>query len=294
MLNTRRSHPLLHRVSHLAIGTLLVTVSVGYSRGAIAAPSSSFSIPTNKDALSDLLGNDSPILDAITSVIADESDATGETATNGASTETSTEASTETNEETTAQSGGEASRSSDTASTDRFTCQYDNGEFVVMYSPESEPGTSYQWAIPGEMGGGWTPERRCNAIAERLEDYRPDGLLELQTGVENNYNIVCVTTTDAPGCRIVFTVPNDQDPIATRDRVFENLAIANSGQETAGVNTFTGNGSSDILAEIGDELGLNLPGVATGTQRRSAINRNQGIDLRPFLDPADGGTGANL
>lgn len=281
MLNTLLSHPLLHRISHLAVGTLLVTVSVGYGGGAIAAPSSSSTI-VNKNALTDLLGNDSPILDAITSVIADESDDTDATVAD------------ETNDGTVAQASEDSTDTTDASSTARFTCQYDNGEFVVMYSPESEPGTSYQWAIPGEMGGGWTPERRCNAIAERLEDYRPDGLLELQTGVENNYNIVCVTTTDAPGCRIVFTVPNDQDPIDTRDRVFENLAIANSGQETAGVNTFTGNGSGDILADIGNELGLNLPGVSTRPQRRSSVNRNQGIDLRPFLDPADGGTGANL
>lgn len=263
------------RVGRLAIGALFVVASAGYSTVAIAAPQSAVTDFANKDVLLDLLGNDSPILDAVNSVVE------AQTEDEDKATETSSESSSETSNEPT---------STADASTPRFTCQYDNGDFVVMYSPESEPGTSYAWAIPGEMGGGWTPERRCNAIAERLEDYRPDGLLELQTGLENNYNIVCVTTTDAPGCRIVFTVPNGQDPIVTRDRVFENLAIANSGQETTGVNTFTGSSSSSILTDLGNDLGLNLPTSLPSQQSRQSSYRNQGIDLRPFLDPADGGT----
>lgn len=287
MMNTLFSSPLRHRAGRLAMGVLLITISMGYGGGAIASPQSSLTHWGNKDALSDLFGEDSPILDAVTSVLGDDAEATDETTAD----EADTEATTETGDDTVVQSSDETSSPADTASTARFTCQYDNGDFVVMYSPESEPGQSYEWAIPGEMGGGWTPERRCKAIAERLEDYRPDGLLELQTSMENDYDVVCVTTTSAPGCRIVFTVPTGQDPLATRDRVFENLAIANSGQETAGVNTFTGSGTNDILTGIGNELGLNLPG-ASGSQARPF--RSQGIDLRPFLDPADGGTGANL
>lgn len=275
MMNQLLSPTSVRRVSRLAMGALLILVSTGYGTGAIAAPQSSLA---NKDILSDLLGNDSPILDAITETVgaqAEDADAT-------TGTETSADTGTTTSTEPT--------RTADASSTTRFTCQYDNGEFVVMYSPESEPGESYAWAIPGAMGGGWTPERRCNAIAERLEDYRPDGLLELQTGIENNYNTVCATTTDAPGCRIVFTVPNGQDPVVTRDRVFENLAIANSGQETTGVNTFTGSSSSSILTDLGNDLGLNLPTSLPSQQSRQSSYRDQGIDLRPFLDPADGGT----
>ena len=177
----------------------------------------------------------------------------------------------------------------------RFTCQYDNGAFTVMYSPESEPDASYAWAIPGAMGGGWTPERRCNAIAQRLENYRPDGLLELRTGLENGYNTVCVTTTDQPVCRIVFTVPNGQDPLATRDRVFENLAIANSGQQTQGVNTFAGESIASVWHEIGSELGISLPRFPEQQRPEDArVRRPSSIDLRPFLDPADGGTGQQL
>ncbi|MDA0265619.1 MAG: COP23 domain-containing protein [Cyanobacteria bacterium] len=168
----------------------------------------------------------------------------------------------------------------------RFSCVLDNGRYTVMYSPESQAGQQYPWAVPDDMGAAWPAERRCNVISDRLESYRPDGLVELQTGLENGYNTVCVTTEAVSSCRIVFTVPPGQDPVATRDRVFNNLVLADQGSSTEGVNTFT-DGESSILDQIGDVLGgASLPG-------RSNSSRS-GINLRPFLDPADGGTGAQF
>ena len=176
-------------------------------------------------------------------------------------------------------------------STTRFSCQIENGEYTVMYLPESQPGESYPWASPGDMGGGWSAERRCIEISRRLEEYRPDGLLELRTDVENGYDTVCATTQQSSSCRIVFTVPEGQDPTLTRDRVFENLAVANSGQSTEAVNTFTGDEGLQILDTLSRDLGINLPSIPGA---RTTRTQSSGINLRPFLDPADGGTGTQL
>jgi hypothetical protein len=166
----------------------------------------------------------------------------------------------------------------------RFECQLYEGEFTVMYRPESQPDRVYPWATPGAMGGDWSAEKRCYTISERLEAYRPEGLVELQVGIENGYDIVCATTEQVPGlCKIVFTVPPGQNPVMTRDRVFENLALADAGNNTNVVNTYTGAGSPDILGQIGEAL--NLP--MSGSERT-------GINLKPFLDTADGGTGTAL
>ncbi|MGF1514016.1 MAG: COP23 domain-containing protein [Elainellaceae cyanobacterium] len=178
------------------------------------------------------------------------------------------------------------------ASSTRFSCELADGEYTIMYSPESQPDTLYAWAAPGDMGGGWSADRRCAEISRRLELYRPDGLLELRTDIENGYDTVCATTEASSECRIVFTVPQGQDPLQTRDRVFENLAIANQGQETTAVNTYT-SGNDGILRQIGRELGLDLPGGRSGSAAPSA-RPSAAINLRPFLDPADGGTGAAL
>lgn len=179
-----------------------------------------------------------------------------------------------------------------TAEGPRFTCELANGQYMVMYHPEGQTGTSYPWATPTALGGGWSPEARCNEISRRLEFYRPDGMIELKTAVENNYNTICVTTQANAACRIVLTVPPGQDPIATRDRIFQNLTVADSGQQTDAVNTFTA-GSQDgkVLEQI---LGTDPSTILGGGRRQPQQRITDGINLRPFLAPSDGGTGANL
>ncbi len=174
----------------------------------------------------------------------------------------------------------------------RFSCQIVNGQYTVMYQPQSQPGQSYPWAVPSNMGGGWNPIKRCGEISRRLEQYRPDGLVDMQTAVENGYNTVCVTTQRASGCRIVLTVPPGQDATATRDRVFQNLTVADSGQQTQGVNTFVNGGSGGLGGWIGEAarmLNVSIPGL--GNSQAATSNA---INLRPFLDRADGGTGTYL
>jgi len=172
----------------------------------------------------------------------------------------------------------------------RFECQISNGEYTVMYLPENQPESAYAWATPGEMGGGWTAEKRCFTISERLESYRPEGLAELQVGTENGYDTVCATTEQFPSlCKIVFTVPPGQNPVITRDLVFENLALADGGTDTTVVSTFTGSNDNGLLGEIGSVIsGFPMPSTPAATPS------SNGINLKPFLAPADGGTGTAL
>lgn len=171
----------------------------------------------------------------------------------------------------------------------RFSCQIVDGQYTVMYSPESQPSAPYPWATPTTLGDGWSAERRCNEISRRLELYRPDGLEEMQTSVENNYNIICVTTQRDPSCRIVLTVPPGQDPELTRNRVFENLVVADTGQQTDAVATFVGTENAGQWLDRVVNQGLSALG-----RRNRPVRQSSGIDLRPFLDPADGGTGTQL
>ncbi len=177
----------------------------------------------------------------------------------------------------------------------RFTCEINQGQPTVMYHPPSQPNQAYAWATPIELGGGWTPERRCAEISRRLEFYRPDGLLELQTGRENGYHTVCATTSADNRCRIVLTVPPGEDPEWIRDRVFQNLTIANSGETTQAVTTFVeGQTQPTWLELMGQISNLDWSAVERISRRSPSPPTPFGIDLRPFLDPADGGTGQRL
>ena len=175
------------------------------------------------------------------------------------------------------------------ASNTRFNCEYFNGEPTVMYRPDNQPGRSYPWAVPRTLGDGWTAERRCQEISQRLEMYRPDGLEELRTGYENNYQTICVTTQQIPSCRIVLTIPPGQSAEMVRDRVFESIAIADSGQMTQGVNAYTGGQNNNFLNQLGQLLGGKTPNQV----QKNPKNTN-GINLRPFLAQSDGGTGEKL
>lgn len=190
--------------------------------------------------------------------------------------------------ETTTTSGTE-SEDSKTANKPRFTCQLTNSQYMVMYHPKSQPDQAYAWATPSPLGGGWTAERRCNEISRRLESYRPDGLQEMRASVENSYNVVCITTQKNPDCRIVLTVPPGENPQLIRDRVFQNISIADGGKVTEGVNTFVGGGDAQMLNDL---LNLGLSSLGGSTNRPS--RGSQSVNLRPFLDRADGGTGSQL
>ena len=179
------------------------------------------------------------------------------------------------------------STSSPVTNATRFTCANYNGEYTVMYQPETQPGEYFAWATPQRMGGGWDPIKRCNTIAERLERYRPDGLTEMRTSVENGYDILCVTSQADPSCRIVLTVPPDKDPLQVRNSVFDNLIAADSGQQTAGVNTYSSeNGDFENIINMGRS-------IFGGSRKRNLASQKR-INLRPFLDPNDGGTGSQL
>ncbi len=171
----------------------------------------------------------------------------------------------------------------------RFSCLNRGGEYTVMYQPESQPGQGFPWAIPQTLGGGWDAQSRCDEIARRLEEYRPDGLVELQTGTENGYNTLCATTEENAQCRIVLTVPPGQDPLVTRNSVFENLVAADTGNTTTGVTTYAG--GNDLSNEL-----INIGSTLFGRRSSPFASRSnqKGIRLKPYLDRADRGSGIAL
>lgn len=174
----------------------------------------------------------------------------------------------------------------------RFICDFINGQYTVMYRPRSQPNQSYPWAVPSQLGGGWTPERRCFEISQRLESYRPDGLEYLQLDVKNGYDIICAVTELNPDCRIILTIPPGQDPQLTFERVFDNLILADSGDQTQGITTFSELNRNRRLFD-------NIESIFNPSQNRNNSNSNSSsspdvINLSPFLDQADGGTGVKL
>jgi|GEM_PF-4065847 len=108
-----------------------------------------------------------------------------------------------------------------------FTCQVINEQYTVMYTPEGQSFYSSAWLTLQPkasefFGDPWIPQKRCQDISQRLELYRPDGLLELSTSKKNGYDIVCMITENNPECRIVFTLLPGEDAALTIEQILEN------------------------------------------------------------------------
>ncbi len=223
-------------------------------------------------ALSVLFGNNPAMAQYDSSDDAVVVPTTGSGTTSTTTTRTSTPTGTSTTTST--------SSSSQSVEGTRFSCLLDNGSYSVMYSPQSQPNQYFAWATPQALGGGWDAQRRCATIAQRLETYRPQGLLELRTSTLNGYDVLCVTTEANPACQLVLTVPPGRDAFQVRNDVFQNLVSADSGEQTIGVNTYRGGGLEDAV-----NLGRTLLGNGKKVVSRDAIQ------LKPFLDKKDGGSG---
>lgn len=58
------------------------------------------------------------------------------------------------------------------------------------------------WVSYWASNSGWTPQRRCQAIANRFQRYYDNGMLKyMRTGIVNGYRVICVGTSTGGGCR---------------------------------------------------------------------------------------------
>ena len=96
--------------------------------------------------------------------------------------------------------------------TDRFSCelrQDTNKEvWTVMYDNDDK---KQPWlGIVITMGGGWSPERRCQEIERRLENFREDGLVSLGYRDDPNtpqQQVLCVKTkSSGENCPLLMTL----------------------------------------------------------------------------------------
>lgn len=111
-----------------------------------------------------------------------------------------------------------------------FKCDIDSTIPTTMYHDSKGSKEPWiKWISEHFSDSNWTPMSRCEAVSERLEEYRLDGKLKYVTlGMENNQQIICVASYDNGPCEgIVYTLRPGQDGIAA----LNNLFAWGSGQE---------------------------------------------------------------
>lgn len=107
---------------------------------------------------------------------------------------------------------------------DRFSCQLQpdtvkGGEvWTVMY--RNDKSTNPWLKMVSTLGGNWTPAKRCEKIAERLENYRQDGLTKLdyrEDPATPGQYVICAHTklSGDQNCPLLITLKPGADPYTT-------------------------------------------------------------------------------
>ncbi|GAB4297618.1 MAG: hypothetical protein Fur0025_35720 [Oscillatoriaceae cyanobacterium] len=111
------------------------------------------------------------------------------------------------------------------AQSPQYYCGTSDGAPTTMYSDGTgEPIPLIRWIYDGF--GNWSPQRRCEEVSRRFQQYENEGTLEfMTTGRMNGYDVVCVARSQEGGCegRLLFTMPPGRNP---KEAVEELLNVA--------------------------------------------------------------------
>jgi hypothetical protein len=102
----------------------------------------------------------------------------------------------------------------------RFFCQQqtysEDGQVWTIFHNNGNDNPLPWMRMVNEFGGEWNGAKRCDAIADRLELFRKDGLIELNYRSDPNTPkqfVICAKTKKSGGnCPLLVTLKPNEDP----------------------------------------------------------------------------------
>jgi len=89
------------------------------------------------------------------------------------------------------------------------------------------------WESKAFQSSGFTPERRCNEVSDRLQMYANGGSLRyITTGTINNQNVICVAAYRDGKCRpngLILTLKSDENPTEVLKSLFDTAFKVSGG-----------------------------------------------------------------
>ncbi|MCC0177984.1 COP23 domain-containing protein [Waterburya agarophytonicola K14] len=104
-----------------------------------------------------------------------------------------------------------------------FHCNVDSGVPTTTYHNSQGAAEPWiKWVSDHFSDANWTPFARCQAVSDRLEQYRQEGKLKYVTlGIENDQQVICVAREDNGPCEgTIYTLKPGQDGIAALNNLF--------------------------------------------------------------------------
>ena len=97
--------------------------------------------------------------------------------------------------------------------------------YTVMY--RHDKGKKPWLKMVSTLGDDWTPNKRCEEIASRLEIFRKDGLTQISYRTDpntpNQYVICAKTKVSGEGCPLLLTLKPGSDPYETIKKMADAL-----------------------------------------------------------------------
>ncbi len=122
-----------------------------------------------------------------------------------------------------------------------FFCGMSQGEPVTMAQTPRGNIPVIRWVSNYFGGSGYTPEKRCQIVSQKFQEYNQNGDLKfLTTGKVNGQPVICPTSQNGGNCNgVLFTLkpgqnPNQvlQDLMSVRDRASGPLRQLGSGDNS--------------------------------------------------------------
>ncbi len=118
--------------------------------------------------------------------------------------------------------------SSSTSEKVTFSCGIRKGVPTTVAQSSRGDISLIRWV--SDFGGevGYTPEKRCEEVSQRFQQYYNQGVLSfVTTGRQNNQNIICVSSKDGGTCQgLLFTLKPSDNPSQVIGQMFEVASYA--------------------------------------------------------------------
>jgi hypothetical protein len=142
-----------------------------------------------------------------------------------------------------------ACNSNSTSEKVTFSCSTSNGVPTTVAKTSHRITPVIRWV--SDFGGevGYTPQKRCEEVSNRFQQYYNQGVLNfVTTGRENNQNIICVSSEKGGACQgLLFTLKPSDNPSLVIGQMFEVAGYASGPLDQSS--------SSGIYIDINELLG---------------------------------------
>jgi len=113
-----------------------------------------------------------------------------------------------------------------------FECQFKQGRYTTVATKAGKSVDFFIWNSDRFIAAGYSNERRCSLVSERLESYSSAGeLKQLTHGIMNGEKVICTALTNKGRChKLVYTLhPEDN----AKDKLQALISFAKGNVSTS-------------------------------------------------------------